>query len=160
MTFLIPFLLLASTADSPVRAPVRVLNPASRQVCELVAGPELELLLGRLLAVHEDGAACEYVARDGSEAQVIVSVQHLPSKLNLQEEAKNLSLAVPGSSLRPLVGLGSAAWLLDLGACGVQLHILRSETEYLMVSVLGFGDAALVTGPAESLARRVLARTR
>ena len=159
MTFVIPLLLLATSAGSPVSPSVRVHHEVSRHLCEIVAGPELELLLGRLLTSREAGSACQYVARDGSEAQVIVSRQQLPSKLNLREEAKNLSEAMPGSSLHPVNGLGSAAWLLNLGPAGVQLHILRGDSEYLLVSVLGFGDAALVTNPAQSIASRLLTRT-
>ena len=160
MHFLIPLLLLATSAGAPISVPVRAHNPVVRPVCGIVAVPELELLLGRLLTSQEAGAACQFVARDGSEAQVIVSRQQLPARLNLEEEAKNLSLAVPGSSVRAVEGLGSTAWLLDLGPAGVQLHILRGDSEYLMVSVLGFGDSALVTSPAQSIATRLLTRTR
>jgi hypothetical protein len=38
------------------------------------------------------------------------------------------------------------------------LHAIRDDREYVMISVLGFGDAASVSAAAERLARAALGR--
>ena len=45
----------------------------------------------------------------------------------------------------------------DYGA-GTQLHFIRGDRDYLMVSILGFGDAGAVSAAAEEIARAALAR--
>jgi hypothetical protein len=38
------------------------------------------------------------------------------------------------------------------------LHVIRDDRDYVMVSILGFGDAAAVSEAAERLARAALVR--
>src|ERR1035441_8754515 len=45
----------------------------------------------------------------------------------------------------------------DAGA-GTQLHVIRDDGDYVMVSILGFGDAAAVSAAAERVARAALGR--
>jgi hypothetical protein len=48
--------------------------------------------------------------------------------------------------------------LLEIGDSGAQVHVIRGEHDYLMVSVLGLGNAARVAEIAEALASKALAR--
>jgi hypothetical protein len=65
---------------------------------------------------------------------------------------------IPDSSARVIAGLGSTAFFLDIAGAGTQLHAIRDDRDYVMVSILGFGDAPAVSGAAERLARAALGR--
>jgi hypothetical protein len=54
--------------------------------------------------------------------------------------------------------LGGVAFFLDIAGAGTQLHFIRGDRDYLMVSILGFGDAGAVSAAAEEIARAALAR--
>ena len=50
--------------------------------------------------------------------------------------------------------LGDHAFFLDIAGAGTQLHVVRGR-DYLLVSVLGFGEGpAVVAGRGENGARR------
>ena len=55
-------------------------------------------------------------------------------------------------------GFGGTAFFLDIAGAGTQLHIVRGDRNYLLVSVLGFGEAARVSRAAERMARKALGR--
>ena len=46
---------------------------------------------------------------------------------------------------------------LDVAGAGTQLHVIRGR-DYLMISILGFGDAAQVSNAADRLAKIALRR--
>jgi hypothetical protein len=60
--------------------------------------------------------------------------------------------------VRVISGLGSTAFFLDIAGAGTQLHVVRDDRDYVMVSILGFGDAAAVSAAAERIVRTALAR--
>jgi hypothetical protein len=47
---------------------------------------------------------------------------------------------------------------LDIADAGTQLHVIREDREYVMVSILGFGGAGQVSAAAERLAKIALGR--
>ena len=89
---------------------------------------------------------------------VSVTVQRLQKKLDLQEEFAALKASIPDSSIREAVGLGDCAFFLDIAGAGTQLYVINGDSDFLMVSVLGFGEAPQVSPAAESLARKALGR--
>jgi hypothetical protein len=125
-----------------------------------VTRADVEQALGRRLTEgkqeREGGSStCDYTGRDG---QVTITLQRLPAKLNIAAEIDSLKRAIPESSVRPAQGLGATAFFLDIAGAGTQLHIIRGGHDYLLVSVLGFGDAISVSPVAERLARKALGR--
>ena len=63
---------------------------------------------------------------------------------------------MPRARMTSVAGIGSRAVLLDLPNAGAQLHVIRQGSVYVMISVLGLGEASEVSRGAEALARRVL----
>jgi hypothetical protein len=47
---------------------------------------------------------------------------------------------------------------LDIAGAGTQLHVIREEREYVMISILGLGDATQVSAAAQRLAKIALGR--
>jgi hypothetical protein len=88
---------------------------------------------------------------------VTVTVQRLREEINFAAEIGSVRAAMPEAKIRPAAGLGGRAVFVDLARAGTQLHVVRQGDVYVMISVLGFGEAAEVSGAAETLARRVLA---
>lgn len=145
----------SSVAHGPSPTPPRL-----RSACDLITRAEVQQALGRPVTMGLDrseggGSICEFQA---GEALMTLSIQRLGTKLNIAREIASLKQALPGSTVRPVEGIGAVAYLLDLGAAGAQLHAVRDGTEYLLISILGFGDSSLVSGSTETLARRALAR--
>ena len=128
--------------------------------CAAVTRADVELALGRPVAggkEERDGAAstCDY---DGGAGQVTITVQRLAVKLDIPAEMAALKAAIPDSNAREAAGIGARAFFLDIAGAGTQLHVIHGERNYLMVSVLGFGEAAEVSAAAERMARKALAR--
>jgi hypothetical protein len=89
---------------------------------------------------------------------VSITVERLPSAPDMAMELDSLRTALPASTVRPAHGVGTQAFFLDIPNAGTQLHIIRGEHDHVMISVLGFGDAAQVSAAAERLARKALSR--
>jgi hypothetical protein len=106
--------------------------------CALVTRADVEQALGRSVGhgkEQTEGAdsSCDYA---GGKGQV----------------------TIPESRVRSAAGIGMVAFFLDIAEDGTQLHVIRGERDYLLVSVLGFGDAAQVSPAAERMARKALTR--
>jgi hypothetical protein len=82
----------------------------------------------------------------------------LSAKVNLGVEVEGLQKSIADSSVRMIPGVGSIAFFLDIAGAGTQLHVIRDDRDYVMVSILGFGDAAAVSAAAEQIVRVALAR--
>lgn len=121
---------------------------------------DLEGALGRRFGrgqeeSHGAESTCDYGAGNG---QVSITIQRLSAKLDIAAEIESLRQSIPESTVRMMPGLGSTAFFLDIDGAGTQLHVIRDQRDCLMVSILGFGDAAAVSAAAERIARAALGR--
>ena len=153
-------LILFSLPDVPhaqARNPIRPLTPGP---CNLVSRAEIEQVLGQEVGVAQEaflspGSTCSYA---GTYGEVTISLQRLQDKPDIAGELRNMQSAVSGSCVREASGFGPSAFILDIGESGAQLHLIRAEREYLMISVLGFGNASRAAPLAEAIARKALGR--
>ena len=121
---------------------------------------DVQQALGRSVARGQEGAdgaqsICDYAAGTG---QVSVSVQRLAARLNVSAEIESLKAAIPGASVREAPDLGARAFFLDIPGAGTQLYLIREDRDFVLISILGFGDAAQVSPAAEAMARKALGR--
>jgi hypothetical protein len=157
------FALVLLFAAAVSTRPVVVQRPAPSKAlgaCSAVTAADLERALGRRFGhgqeeSHGAESTCDYGAGNG---QVSITIQRLNAKLNIPAEIESLKESIPESTVRMSSGLGSTAFFLDIAGAGTQLHVIRDDRDYVMVSVLGFGDAAQVSATAERLARAALGR--
>lgn len=160
-------LVVASTAAGPspsAPATARTLAADGRGLtaCAVVTRAHAEQALGVSLSAGraEETARqsnCDYAGKDGL---VTVSIQRLTRKADLAAEIAGLKQAFPESTVCEIPGLGSGAFLLSIPGAGAQVHAIGGDAEYVMVSVLGFGEPKAVSPAAESLARSALTRLR
>jgi hypothetical protein len=125
-----------------------------------VTAADLEHALGRRFGrgqeeSHSAESTCDYGAGNG---QVSITIQRLNAKVDIAAEIESLKANIPESTVRIIPDLGSAAFFLDIAGAGTQLHALLNDRDYVMISILGFGDAAAVSAAAERLARAALGR--
>jgi hypothetical protein len=104
---------------------------------------------------QESVSTCSYSRQHGL---VSVTLQRLQKKLNLAVEIAALKASIPDSTIREANGLGERAFFLDMPGAGTQLYVIHGDSDFLMVSVLGFGEPSSVSPAAESLARKALGR--
>ena len=128
--------------------------------CSAVTARDLERALGLKFGrgteeTRGTDSTCDYGAGNG---QVSITIQRLPAKPDLPAEIAALQRTIEGASVRGATGIGTAAFYLDVENAGTQLHVIRGERDYVMVSVLGFGNAEQVSAAAEQLARAALGR--
>jgi hypothetical protein len=128
--------------------------------CSAVTTEDLHRALG--ISFHrgeESGrgrqSTCDYAA---GNAQVSVTLERLEAEIDVPAEIAALKRELPGASARAVAGLGSTAFVLEIPGAGAQLHVIRGQRDYLMVSILGLGDAQTVGLAAEKLARAGLER--
>ena len=155
---LILFFAAATANKSAVTA--RPVPSKAMSACTAVTSEDLERALGRRFVRGEEAttgaeSTCDYGSGNG---QVSITIQRLPAKLNLPAEIESLKKTIEDSSVRMVPGLGSEAFYLDIRGAGTQLHVIRGDRDYIMVSILGLGDAAAVSAAAEQVARTVLDR--
>jgi hypothetical protein len=105
--------------------------------------------------VEGPASTCDYYRWHG---QVSVTVRSFEKKLNLDPEIAALKESFPDSAIREATGLGARAFFLDIPGAGTQLYVIQGDSSFLMVSILGFGEAAQVSPAAEALARKALGR--
>jgi hypothetical protein len=125
-----------------------------------VTAADLERALGRPFALgqeesHGTESTCDYGAGSG---RVSITIHRLSAKLDIPAEIESLKRNVEDSSVRLVTGVGSMAFYLDIAGAGTQLHVVRGDRDYLMVSILGFGEAQAVSVAAEQVARAALGR--
>ena len=151
-------LLAAATARVPTTQPPRAALKAATACLALTRG-DVQFALGRAVARAEEentagASTCDYAA---GRARVTVTLQHLDRDLDLPAEIAALEREIEGSAARPAPAIGPRAFFLDIAGAGTQLHVIRGR-DYLLVSVLGFGEGPLVSAAAEKMARAALAR--
>ncbi len=153
---LLLFLASRTPASPPPRPPIAL---KTTDACAAVTRADVEDALGRSVANGREhngevGSTCEYPAAGG---EITVTIHRSSEKLNVAAEIENLRLT-SGAGLRDVAGIGTRAVLLDMGEVGAQLHVMRGDYDYVLISVLGFGSAAQVSTAAEKIARRTLDR--
>jgi len=157
----LPLILLFAAAVS--KPPVVISRPTPSKAlgaCSAVTAADVERALGRRFGPgqeesHGAESTCDYGAGNG---QVSITIQRLNAKVDIATEIESLKGSIPESTVRMTSGLGSAAFFLDIARAGTQLHAIRDDRDYVMVSILGFGDAAAVSTAAERLVRAALGR--
>jgi hypothetical protein len=143
----------AGTAQPTVPRP-------SPPACSLVTGADVQQALGHPVskgAAGREGAqsTCDYA---GGSGQVTIAFERLSAPLDLRAEVASLKAAIPEGTLREAPGISARAFFLDIPGAGTQLYVIRGETDFVLISVLGFGEPAQVSAAAEALARKALAR--
>ena len=121
---------------------------------------DLERALGRRFGPgqeesHGAESTCDYGVGNGL---VSITIQRLNAKLNIEAEIESLKKTIEDSSVRMASGFDGTAFYLDIAGAGTQLHVIRGDRDYVMVSVLGFGEAPDVSQAAERMARAALGR--
>ena len=128
--------------------------------CSAVTAADMQHALGRRFGPGQEtslgsDSTCDYGAGNGL---VSITVMRLREKLDISAEIESMKKTLEGSSVRMVSDLGSTAFFLDIAGAGTQLHVIRNDRDYVMVSILGFGDPSAVSAAAERLARAALGR--
>ncbi|MCU1236034.1 MAG: hypothetical protein JWP63_4001 [Candidatus Solibacter sp.] len=148
----LPLLFLIATSATHTSAP----RPKALAACSAVTAEDVHLALGiHFRRAGETASTCDYTA---GNAQVSVSIQQLKAPIDIAAEIAALKLELPGSTARIVNSVGGEAFLLEIAGAGAQVHAIRGERDYVMISILGLGDADAVGPAAERLARAALAR--
>lgn len=151
-------LLLAAATVPVVHPPARVPSKAPT-ACLALTRSEVQIALGRNVGKGEEDnfaatSTCDYATGRG---RVSVTVQRLDRDLDVASEVAALQREIEGASARPAPAFGAHAFYLDIAGAGTQLHVIRGR-DYLLVSVLGFGEGAEVTAAVERMVRTALGR--
>ena len=153
---LIGFVLLAFGASTPPPKPV-LKAPAPLAPCQIVTHEEVQQAFRRPFAKgSEDSNACEYSALD--QQVVAIRMQHSIPKLDVRAEMLTLRKAFPAARMRDAAGFTNPAFFLDLPGIGTQLFVIRGQHDFLLVSVMGLGEAKKVSNGARQVAIRALNR--
>jgi len=156
MSVLLQLMLIAFSTSSARPAPALVLH--TNTACSAIAKADVERVLGTKVSEglgHDNGveSTCEFMAPG---ALVTVSMQRLPNRLNLGAEIETLKAALAGSTIRDASESGTRAFFVDIAGAGTQIHIISEDHQYVMVSVLGFGEGERPSAAAATLARKIL----
>jgi hypothetical protein len=155
---IVPLLLAVAAAHIPVvtppRTPVRAFS-----ACFAVTRTDVALALGRSTSMTEEetsahASTCDYTSDRG---RVTITLQRLEREPDLAAEIAALKREIEGATARPAAAFGPRAFFLDIPHGGTQLHVIRGR-DYLLVSVLGFGEAPQVSPAVEKMARAALSR--
>jgi len=152
-------LLAAATTHSWNSAPGTAVLKAPT-ACSIVSKAEIEEALGQPVSAgveHKSPAesTCDYAAGEG---KVTIALAHSSEKLDADAEAAVLKKILPEGAVREASIIGARAFFLDIPHAGAQLHVVRGDHDYLMVSVLGFGGPAQVSDTALRIAHKALER--
>jgi len=147
------FFAAAGSSVPVVGRPVKAVG-----ACSAVTAADLERALGRRFARGNEetrgaDSTCDYASGNG---QVSITLQRLRAPVDLAVEIASLKKEVEDASVRLAPEFGG--FFLDIVRAGTQLHAIRGDREYVMISILGFGDAAQVSPAAERLAKIALGR--
>jgi len=150
--------LAGSTPPKTVLKPVSALKTVT--ACVAATQADVAEALGRAVGKGKEQtnaveSSCDYAAGEG---QVTVTIRRSAAKLNIPAQIADLKAAVPEGHIRELSGIGKQAFFMDLAGAGTQLHVIRGDNDYVLVSVLGFGEPEDVAQAAEKIARKVLDR--
>ena len=160
MTILAAFLLLAAASTPVTTAPAPLSRPQAVSACTAATRLEVERAVGASIdagKLRQDagGSTCDYT---GDAGQITIALHHSVAALDFNAEIANLKAALPEARLVEVPMSGVRALLVDLAGAGAQLHVLRNGRDYLLVSVLGFGNSAQARTVAKSIAHRALTR--
>ncbi len=152
MTILL-FLLAASTpAPKPPVKPLTTIAP-----CEIVTNADVRHAFKRPFAKGSgDASSCEYAALD--QQVVAIKMQHSIAPLDVRAEMLTLRKAFPEARMRDAKGFSGPAFFLDLPGVGTQLFVIRGGHDFLLVSVMGLGEAKKVAPAAMQVAKIALDR--
>lgn len=148
---------VSPAARLPVPSPAA---PRSVTACAAVTRADVQDALGQPIAKSEeetDGveSTCDYA---GAIGQVTILIRRFPERLNIPAEIAGIIKNVPNSKVRTAAGIGTHAFFVDIAGAGTQLHVMRGEHQYLMISLLGFGEGPHVSAAATKIARKALSR--
>jgi hypothetical protein len=135
------------------------ITPTPLSACVLVTRADVEEAIGRHVADGKEESErrtsnCDYSAKGGL---ISITIQKLAAKPDLDAEIAALKKEIPEGVVREAPGIPHAFYL-DLPDAGTQLHIVNESNQYLMISVLGFGDPSQVSATALQLARKAMRR--
>ncbi len=131
--------------------------PKALGACTAVTAEDLQRTLGISFRRGQESSSgkqstCDYAVGNG---QVSVTIQRLDGAIDIAAEIEAMKAEIPGATVRRV---GEASFFVEIPGAGVQLHVVRGERDYVMVSILGLGDAAAVGGAAERLAGAAVGR--
>jgi hypothetical protein len=152
-------LLLLAASTLPVAPPAPRIPRKAPSACLALTRSDVQFALGRSVGKPEEensaaASTCDYASERG---RITVTVQRLDRELDLASEIAALRREIEGSSVRPAPAFGPHAFYLDIAGAGTQLHVIRGR-DYLLVSVLGFGEGPEVSLAAERMVRMALGR--
>ena len=152
------FAAVAHVATAPAPRDAVPRRPLS--ACSIVTGADVQLALGRSVAQGKESnegskSTCDYA---GGTGQVSITVERLAAKLDLDAEIASLKAGIPEGTVREAPGIAARAFFLDIPGAGTQLYVIRGDTDFILISVLGFGGALQVSPAAETFARQALRR--
>jgi len=152
MTALLLFLAASTPPPKPVAKLVAALSP-----CEIVTNLEVRKAFKRPFAKGAaDGSSCEYAALE--QQVVAIKMHHSINKIDVQAEMLTLRKAFPDARMRDAKKFPGPAFFLDHPGVGTQLFIIRGEHDFLLVSVMGLGEAKRVAPAAAQIAKIALDR--
>ena len=150
---LLLFAAVSGTSSAPAVRPIKALG-----ACSAVTAADVERALGRRFTrgneeTHGTDSTCDYGSGNG---QVSITLQRLRAPLDIAVEVASLKKEIEDSSVRMVPEFGG--FYLDIAGAGTQLHAIRADREYVMISILGFGGAEKVSDAAARLAKIALGR--
>jgi hypothetical protein len=142
-------------AATPSPSPTKAIG-----ACTAVTSRDLERALGRQFGHGQEDtrgseSTCDYGTGNG---QVSIVIMRLNEKLDLRAEIASIQRTVENAKVRMAPEFGTTAFFLDIDGAGTQLHVVRGERDYVMVSILGFGEAPTVSAAATRVAKAALGR--
>lgn len=157
MSFLV-YVLLASSTPPPKPA---VKPFTDFGLCQVITQDDVEAAFRRRFGRGAEekipgSASCEYMA--GEREVVAIKTQHSIARIDLDAEILTLRKAFPDGRVRRAPAVSGRAFFLDLPGVGTQLFVIRGERDFLLVSVMGMGEAKRVAPGASRIARKALER--
>jgi hypothetical protein len=151
----LPLVSLFSTFSPQVHAPrpsvavVNVCDAVTRRAVEDAVASYTMRARWDLLSRER----CEYLADEG---RVTIRYGHSHQALDVKSELAALKKAFPDSKARMVSTVAAPAILLDIRDSGAQVFAVAGDHDYVMVSILGFGESAHISETAQRLARSAM----
>jgi hypothetical protein len=150
--WLLIFLVASTTPPKLSLKPLTAMSP-----CEVVTNLEVRQAFKHPFAKGTgDASSCEYSALD--QQVVAIKLHHSTHKIDVQAEMLTLRKAFPDARMRDATGFANPAFFLDHPGIGTQLFVIRGEHDFLLVSVMGLGEAKRVAPGAKQIAKKALER--
>ncbi len=154
-------LLLSTSSSAPDAAPAKKAPAlAMLSMCEAVPRQRVEEALERRVwlgqwTVRTSPDRCEYEVDGG---KVTIRTERTPSKLVPSREFDELRKAFPEARAQEFLLGNTPSMLLELPSAGAQVFAIPSSNQYVLVSILGFGDNEQVSTAARRIAQGALER--